>query len=903
MNRTPIYSLALCTALAPLAAAGCVDAGDEAELELATTEELLVRNPADPPVPTGPAVLDLLSGHHAKLPVSWYFTGTKTVGTINSGAHTFGVKTFECSGDTGIFVRGETATGGFKGAWYNDDAPAGSGGTGGSSPEKGSEVTAQSAGFTNFTVHVFSQTRATARCSLWYRIDNSGWTYWTSEDFGGALVELGKMRAGDFVEVHTDDNGGAAGSENDTQMVVFDLQLPQTPVAGVTYNGPNQPLVNDNQSSTNRDPRVQIPAGTGSIWSFARPFALIGKTSRTHTVRGVETNVEVLRGPLNEVVTDTLSRTGTITLEPGRYTLWLEASTDSPVGSLRFNDNPNSALTRPGFCDTETEDFDSKVKAFHRGQLNQGAFTMAVQRVEGGVPPASILLDNGKQERKVPLGAFGSEGQLHRFAVSFDVASSGTYQLRLTGINSHISFDPAIHIRRNVDSTELKVASLNMYYHNISVNEPKNVADLLGTRGTVYADSFKVEERPDQAPYQWQADVVALTEVHPDHPEDFSEFRDEAQLRNAPRWAYRNAINEEGFNGANVGRGGVLVSEHYWPSSSDPNSIGHSDAALLNAGCGFLTPSQGCPVWDDGDSTRHKHVIPARLRVSRQSPTADRPITVVQVHLHTDQGSAQKDRFKEVGSIEGRISEMMATSCPNCQNNARAFNRENNPDPRAGGTRVILVGDFNTYNHHCGEVYYLLRRLREKFGYAVDVALAADGSVDNSFGMHNYGALTQDGAPVPWEMSSQWSGLPVTDPRKWLLPSRDNTTDTFPWWSRSFRNNTASPGDGSDRPDMVILVGRGWELDDPVRSYAVMQDNDKENPFAVRDAEGKVLGGVEMFHFDSSGAGGVPDSGLNYNPNYSVGAGTGPGRAALQTDHRPILARLRVLTPGTSLDR
>jgi len=517
---------------------------------------------------------------------------------------------------------------------------------------------------------------------------------------------------------------------------------------------------------------------------------------------------------------------------------------------------------------------------------------------------SSVLLDNGKRQRKVPLGAFGSEGQYNRFAVSFDVATAGSYQVLLTDVNGHISFDSKVHIRRNADSTEFKVANINMFYGDISANEPKNVADLLGTRGTVYPSTHQVEERPDQAPYQWQADVVALTEVHPDHPADFSEFRDEAQLRNAPRWAYRNAVNEEGFNGYNVGRGGVLVSEHMWPSYTDPNSIGHADAALLHAGCGFpgLGASQGCPIWDDGDSNRHKHIIPARLRVSRNNPIADRPITVMQVHLHTWEDSGVPHRYKEVQSIAGRIDELLATSCTDCQNNARAFNKDNSPDPRASGNRVILVGDFNTYTHHCGEHYYLLRALRERFGYAVDVAMAAEGSVEYSFGMHNYDGRTTNGVPWYWTMGSEWASLPVTNPYKWVLPPQPSGLNTFPWWARSFKSDTSSPGAGTDRFDMIILVGRGWELDDPVRSYAVMQDNDKENPFAVRDANGNVLGGIEMYHHDS-GAGGIPDSGMNYNPNYSVGAGTGPGRAAMITDHRPIMARLRVLTPGTSLDR
>jgi hypothetical protein len=66
-----------------------------------------------------------------------------------------------------------------------------------------------------------------------------------------------------------------------------------------------------------------------------------------------------------------------------------------------------------------------------------------------------------------------------------------------------------------------------------------------------------------------------------------------------------------------------------------------------------------------------------------------------------------------------------------------------------------------------------------------------------------------------------------------------------------------------------------------------------------------------MFDWNSTacepgyGRGGVPDSGNNYNPNHDLGIGTGvgPGRPAVHTDHRPIAARLRILTLGEAGDR
>ena len=80
------------------------------------------------------------------------------------------------------------------------------------------------------------------------------------------------------------------------------------------------------------------------------------------------------------------------------------------------------------------------------------------------------------------------------------------------------------------------------------------------------------------------------------------------------------------------------------------------------------------------------------------------------------------------------------------------------------------------------------------------------------------------------------------------------------------------------------------------------QDAVHRNPFSVTDEDGNVLGGVEMYQVDS-GQGGVADSGNSYNPNHSIEFGTGPGKLALQTDHHPIAARLRVFTAGQADDR
>jgi hypothetical protein len=278
---------------------------------------------------------------------------------------------------------------------------------------------------------------------------------------------------------------------------------------------------------------------------------------------------------------------------------------------------------------------------------------------------------------------------------------------------------------------------------------------------------------------------------------------------------------------------------------------------------------------------------------------ADRPITTFELHLHTGEADGQEGRFREINSVIARVKELLDTSCTDCSSNALSFNKDNNPSIKAPGNRVILTGDFNIYSHACGEHYYLLRRLREEFGFAVDAAMAAEGSVEFAYAMHNYDSETVNGGePKGFMLSSDWSNMTLANPNKWLLPP-NNSEFSYPWWAHSYRGKTSSPGYGSDRHDMVLLVGQGWASDDAVRSYAVMQDNNKPNPFAVRDDNGNVLGGVEMYHAESTtGEAGIPNSGNNYNPSYDVGGGTGPGRPAFVTDHRPIMTRLRLLSTG-----
>jgi hypothetical protein len=133
---------------------------------------------------------------------------------------------------------------------------------------------------------------------------------------------------------------------------------------------------------------------------------------------------------------------------------------------------------------------------------------------------------------------------------------------------------------------------------------------------------------------------------------------------------------------------------------------------------------------------------------------------------------------------------------------------------------------------------------------------------------------------------------------------------------------------------MIILVGRGWASDDAVRSYLVMQDNDKFSTFAVMESYNEVLGGVNMWPI---GTPTLAAGKKHYRPNHELGYrhswecsphidddcecadpfpngltcemqvdtyyGKDRGDPALFTDHIPIGARLRILTTGHESDR
>jgi hypothetical protein len=911
-----------------VAASGCID--DGVSLDDVTAA---LSNPIDRLETEGPASIDMASGHEARIPVSQFVQRTFTLGS-DGLAHTFTIKTHNCSGDTGLLVRVLNGSNGHVATLYNDDVPTGQGGPNGTSPAKSSQVTYTRTGLTRYEVFAFSQKRSTAYCSIWWRDNSGAWTFDSAPHIGGTLVELGPLTADSFVEVRTRTNGTDTNFE-DTRMVVFDAGTAGAVAGQGIRTAANASLINDNQSASDKDPRIAIASSASpDNWDEVRTFALLGKVnppSGTAT-RTVETVAELVRGPLNDSIKNFAvpingGETGSVLLTPGRYAVWIDATTNSSPGSTAITQNP----TTFNGCRNEP-----------RGQLNTLAFSMSLDRQDVGFPPPPY--DN-EQHRIVPLGAFGADNVNHRFALEFEVKAIGAYRLRLFRYLPNVWFGNVGHIVRNVDSTELKVASLNMFYHdptgpkpagvplqatgsNFFIPEYKNASNLLATRGTIDPATGQISEPDDQAPYQWDADVVFVTENR--STSGLDAFKAEADVRGARRWAFNYGITEHVYGETpwtRDGQGAVFVSDNLWPSTYDTSIRPLASSMDNSPHCENDGRWQQCSISDSHDNGKTKRFIPART-VVRRNGTDDRPVMVMGLHLLSGDSSDEfSGRISEVRDVGDRFTELVPGAVE-----AKQFNKDGATSRLANGNRMILVGDWNSYAHGCGEHYWLLRHLRERFGFALDVSMATFDGQQWSYGMHNFGTNTSsNNLPTPYANRGDWQNLTGD---KWVFPPQLSGPLAFPWFSRTFRGERADAGYGGDRFDMIILVGRGWASDDAVRSYLVMQDNDKFSTFAVMESYNEVLGGVNMWPI---GTPTLAAGKKHYRPNHELGYrhswecsphidddcecadpfpngltcemqvdtyyGRDRGDPALFTDHIPIGARLRILTTGHESDR
>jgi hypothetical protein len=862
----------------------------------------------DPEAPERPAELRLGAGRETRVPVSF----TPAIRRERRGEHEL-IASARCEyGDAALLVRQLTFDDVVLATFFNADA--------GGTADPIVRVPAEQRGDFHYQIIPFSEQRGTSRCTVDLDWGSGDRESLGTLELGGTLLDIGPMAAKELVEVRTLDDGRVP--QTDTFMVVFDLDKCASDGGETCRSARASILSMATADVPDDDPRVTLPDDRPS----GRNFALV---AREVPVLAPETfpeiKVDVVRGPLDDTGTDGLGfRRGVgdaVLLRPGRYYTWVYASTRSPTGSRNVVSSDVFNLRVIGLHFGPSECRAEEAWA-NRGQLNGPAFAMTLQRREPTGPAWETVAT-----RDVAIGAIGGspttdEPTPSRFIIELEVTTEAWYRPTATLIDPFVEIDDHWGFVRNPDASELKVASLNMWYDHSTVEEYQNAADLLTGRVAAKRGSPVVLEEDDRSPYEWEADLASLQEgrgiaILAHDPSDwlspydlFDVFKQRAEARGAPfEWTAGMSENTT----LNEGWAATMIGASLWPRSPS----GELDPATVGWGMDDLRPATCSGGTGAGDGAANMHHIRCLLRVTEAEGSGhdadgwwietdnysipapatvrrldaigagagnDRPIGVFTIHLNSGDARGADDRFTEMNRVADLIEDMLGRT-PEAFNPTRSTRRL---DP---GNRFIVIGDSNGYCHDCGEHYWLLDVLRERFGYAVDAAMAVDGSFVIGSGMHNFGPEQSAFVPEEFQHRRTWPEQP--EDVKWAL--RDSVPpQRFPWWARTFRGPKPGESYPGERHDIVFLVGRGWAGDDPVRDYAVMQDNARPNPYAV--AIDGVVGGVEMMY--GSGEGSIPNAWPGYRPRHAVKPSESAtnGGPALMTDHRPIGARLRVFT-------
>ncbi len=945
-----------------------------------------------PTPPQGPAAYDLTYGRLHDVPVSSFYKTTKTIG----GSHSFSAKV-SCTASAGdltpdpallVVVKG--TDGSPARTLFNAEALCLSGCT--TPPLSAWVFAGPRTTTTTYELYAFSQKRSTAPCDIFFNATGSA-SSWTKingapVELGGTLVRVGALSsANDFLEVQTPSDGTDV-NEN-TKMLFFDLGLAPSNCRATPYAqcaGVNAPVQALDRSGTDLDPRVQpaTACGRGCPWEGTENYVLLGKEATSWTANeGVETRVDLVKGPLEQELGAALTPPGAweptpLALPRGTYLTYAYAQIADPVGSTAQTPNPVDGL--PNVC----QDFDPSSgnevtptgELYLRGRLNQDNVLSLKLGKLVGMTWVTI------SERQISRGAFGGAGTdgWERFTMPLDTSlhpDATQFTLLATPAGgAGVTLYPTWYAVRNPDATEVKLVTYNQMGDDPDTqahfdNKFKNAADLFACRGQIDRANLRVVENLDQARFQWDADVVAMQEVPREPTWDPGcggagtsyyprLFREVAEGAGSSRWAYAFDWDEQwwgcSFYGVHDPGEQVTFVRDSW--NPDDGMLFRSSATLY-AGCdsstggsaaiGEPSPYRGgpqpgschvntCVNCETANVDVETYSLPARIAAQRGigtagfTPSADRPIAVFNYHpWHKGRANRRATLDDLIGHVKRLLLEQ-----------PDAFNRAPHvfgvtDQPKYAGNRFILVGDFNLSGHSCGEHYALLRRLREEFGYALDVSLAVDGSGAKQLGQHDLGTGTTELAHFPSGVVPNalsllphgvrltalryiYGGSPEQEVGSWddwnpegprhvgdnddVLPAPDGFAH-YPWWSRTYRGTTSANNGGSTRLDAIMLVGKGWAYDDPVQAYRVLWDS-HVSIAAMGQTPNPASGTphadcVEQWDDGAAGAGGSGsclDGGrASYRPRFDLnGSATPPvaGAPALHSDHKPVGVRLRV---------
>jgi hypothetical protein len=900
--------------LLPLA--GCVVSEDHAaDVEADTTEAALISTTARPTNPIddpreGLGVARLEDAQLHRLPVSWFARDVITL----SGAHHLTVRT-DCAAtaperrDSGLYVveRKSSPLAGVEvvDARFNDDCT----GTACECTTCSKVDMGASTGTSQYEIFTFSMQRTKAHCAIEYATSENGSFVrlgdGSARDVGGALVDVGAVERLDdeWIEARTE----VDDAWDDVQMLLFDVGTSGQPSSTSTYASTYWPVFAVDTAGDDARVGPQIPAKMVTLSNCdgtcgtpqPRHYALIGleaPPTTTPTIDRVETTATLLRGPADEVqmasigFAPTGSATWTCgtprTLEPGRHAVEIDARTSEPYADNDVHD----------FDACELLGFSCPSGFYQRGVGNYRALEWRVQT------STTDGLWKTVAQRALGTGAFGCDNDcFDTFAEDVDLTTTTSVRPCVRYRDGHVQVSSTWRAAKNPLASELKVATFNVHHGKQFVGdsdgiendaEGRNLANLLAARGRFSTGAASVVESADQAPFEWNADVIALQELS--WVGTINSFQDEANDDSSLRWHYVYGRGKE--NGPYESKNAVITHEDLVAGTSleppdveacsaiqdtDPNADGHMYCQLDH---------------DDWEADLENGAVPAKLSVRRHGQgDGDVPIMTYSLILEPQKyvtDDDYSDRREELEALIEAIRQHLAA-------NAGMFNRDGDPASQAENTRIILAGDFNFFPHHRGENHFFVERLRQEFGYAVDVAAAAPGSWENFYDMHAWrGSEPPSDRDLPEAFTDEDVWIALTDATKWWWGSGQSWPHLFPYWAATYHGSNSDYGGSStkERHDAILLVGRGWAKDDAVRSYLVMHTHAQgDSPFAFRRNGSLAAVDIAPYPGDHD----VPNGGVHYRPTHdltddSVDGCTTAGCAAVESDHIPVGVRLRI---------
>jgi hypothetical protein len=785
----------------------------------------------------------------------------------------------------------------------------------------------------DYYVQAYSAIRGTSNVNVEYRLNGGlNGEMWTdafrtgttrsgaNPDFisgnnqhvGGTMVRIGPVQSEDRITLMSPSSASGEGPNalgKDARLWVFNAVKGLVGSEGSTdasRNPSSDPLLSPWLGGSKGVPsEVYALLSLGATKRTTSEYGTAGWVEKYYDLVHYPVSVGAEPPPRDSGIGESSSRQSgycpSVSLLPGHYQWIFSVATTKPVGS------PSYKTSDPSDPNPES------------GTPNELAFAASICR------GTEVMT-----KRYVTRAVIGTQSP-YSTKISLELVvpdepryAGAEYSVCFDQIAPFLSISGSSEIVRNQDGGELRVATANMEYGESYQTEPqlKNAIDLLA-RSADYPGDGSVLYEDRRGRWRFDADLVNFNEIlWDDGSENKPNIMRDRLTRNSGYnvWNAHSAPSRFCWVGCDDRMGILIQNGRATPGGawSDGTPIFmepqvHFDAACE---CGVNIETErsvegrhACATRDDFEDEDFTFVM--RSAVNRVDGAVSggyvgAPVMTVHIYYDSDE-SDDENREWQVKAVSSFLKELL-------ERDPYGFNSAGSIEPLHAGNRIILIGDMNMNNTYDSEVNGHLEILRSAFGYAVDVAMA---STDNNGDFTRtrdtrYGVLPL----MDSRMLSATVGPPIASFEEWLELRRESRESAYrlpgpndldkygsklfhPWWN-------AIPtefGGYKSRHDLVLLVGRGWAEDDPIRHYLVpcvieLPVMTEPNPNVGRNRYGEI----EHSGIDIRWSCGWPNivegrfNAKSYEPEFTdvCSQDDATKKLVYKSDHKPVGARLRV---------